>query len=144
MYLLDTDVLSNLLDKKRQNPQLRARFEREPPGNIRISPITVEELLRGALNRIRKAQTEKRSEVAAYVLFIELFADLGRFKILPFTEAAERVYRALPASAKQVGTNDCRIAAIACVNNCIVVTLNADHYQRIDDQLSCEDWSAIK
>ena len=50
MYLLDTDTISNYLDKRRGNEKLRQKIEQMPPETIWISIITVEEIIRGILN----------------------------------------------------------------------------------------------
>lgn len=50
MYLLDTDSVSNCLDKRRGNERLRQRVEQASPNTIWISIITFEEIIRGILN----------------------------------------------------------------------------------------------
>lgn len=44
MYLLDTDTVSNYLDKRRGNEKLRQQIEQASPETIWISIITVEEI----------------------------------------------------------------------------------------------------
>ena len=65
MYLLDTSVVSNFLDERRYYPQLTARILNQPPEQIFISIITVEEILQGALASIQKAK-RKPSVIQAY------------------------------------------------------------------------------
>jgi predicted nucleic acid-binding protein len=55
VYLLDTDSLSNLLDRRRHHPRLQARFLATPADQLWISIVSVEEILRGALDGIRQA-----------------------------------------------------------------------------------------
>ena len=56
MYLLDTSVVSNFLDERRYYPQLTARILSQPPEQIFISIITVEEILQGALASVQKVK----------------------------------------------------------------------------------------
>ena len=56
MYLLDTSVVSNFLDERRYYPQLTARILSQPPEQIFISIITIEEILQGALASVQKAK----------------------------------------------------------------------------------------
>ena len=130
MYLLDTSVVSNFLDERRYYPQLTARILNQPPEQIFISIITVEEILQGALASIQKAK-RKPSVTRAYQYFEDLFVTLHRFQILSYTSEAENIYQSLPAKSKRIGTQDCRIAAIAHVNEFTVVTVNVNDFVSI-------------
>ncbi len=140
MYVLDTDTVSNFLDSRRQNPLLRSRILAQPPEALWISAITAEELLRGALQRIRDAQTRRRSPVAAYQLLVDLLRDLERVQILRYTDDAERIYLALPTEIRRRGPNDCRIAACALSAGYAVVTMNTGHFAGTPG-LDVVDWS---
>ena len=56
MYLLDTSVVSNFLDERRYYPQLTTKILSQPPEQIFISIITVEEILQGALASVQKVK----------------------------------------------------------------------------------------
>lgn len=140
MYLLDTDTTSNLLDVRRTSTALRERVRTIPLDDLAICVVTLEEMLRGTLDVIRQSQMKKLYLVEAYEEFRVLYAQLYRFTILPFTSEAERVLNAFPASIKRVGVNDCRIAAIAIVHGCTVVTANTQHFNKIPG-LTIEDWT---
>ncbi|MDJ0687292.1 MAG: type II toxin-antitoxin system VapC family toxin [Xenococcaceae cyanobacterium MO_188.B32] len=139
MYLLDTSVVSNFLDERRYYPQLTARIINQPPEQIFISIITVEEILQGALASIQKAKRTP-SVTKAYQYFEDLFAALHRFQILSYTSEAENIYQSLPAKSKRIGTQDCRIAAIAHVNEFTVVTVNVKDFVSIG-LTEVEDWT---
>ena len=139
MYLLDTSIVSNFLDERRFYPQLTARILNQPPESIFISIITVEEILQGALASIQKAK-RKPSVVAAYQYFEELFSALNKFQILDYTSEAELIYQSLPAKIKRIGTQDCRIAAIAKANKFTVVTVNVNDFVAIG-LADVEDWT---
>ncbi|MGL5939567.1 MAG: type II toxin-antitoxin system VapC family toxin [Waterburya sp.] len=139
MYLLDTSIVSNFLDERRYYPQLTEQILSKPPELIFISVITVEEILQGALAAIQKAK-RKPSVTIAYQYFEELFSALHRFQILSYTVEAERIYQSFPAKAKRIGTQDCRIAAIACSNKYTVVTVNINDFISIG-LTDVEDWT---
>ena len=130
MYLLDTSVVSNFLDERRYYPQLTARILNQPPEQIFISIITVEEILQGALASVQKAK-RKSSVTKAYQYFDNLFSALHCFQILSYTSEAEVIYQSLPAKIKRIGTQDCRIAAIASTNDFTVITVNVNDFVSI-------------
>lgn len=140
MYLLDTDITSNLLDTRRTSANLRERVRNAPLDSLAVSIITFDEMLRGILDRIRYLQTRKRSVVAAYAELLLLYQQLRRFAILPYSEEAERIYVAFPPAIKRIGVNDCRIAAIALATGYALVTANTRHFQQIPD-LAFENWT---
>ncbi len=111
----------------------------QPPDKIFISIITVEEILQGALASIQKVK-RKSSVIQAYQYFENLFAALHHFQILPYSTEAENIYQSLPAKIKRIGTQDCRIAAIAKVNEFTIVTINVQDFIRIG-LTHVEDWT---
>ena len=139
MYLLDTSVVSNFLDERRYYPQLTAKILSQPPTQIYISIITVEEILRGALASVQKAK-RKSSITKAYQYFEDLFSALHRFQILSYTSEAEEIYQSLSAKTKRIGTQDCRIAAIARANDFTMITVNVKDFISIG-LTDVEDWT---
>lgn len=139
MYLLDTSVVSNFLDERRYYPQLTARILSQPPEQIFISIITIEEILQGALASVQKVK-RKSSVTKAYQYFEDLFAALHQFQILSYTPEAESIYQLLPAQIKRIGTQDCRIAAIAHANEFSVITINVNDFVSIGIA-HVEDWT---
>lgn len=139
MYLLDTSVVSNFLDERRYYPQLTTRILSQPPEQIFISIITVEEMLQGALASVQKVK-RKSSVTKAYQYFEDLFAALHQFQILSYTPEAESIYQSLPAQVKRIGTQDCRIAAIASASRFTVITVNVNDFVSIGIA-DVEDWT---
>ena len=138
MYLLDTNSASALLNPGRANANLGSRVRSTPMDDLCISIITVEEMLRGVLNLVRRSQ--EQDQVAGYELLKRLIYDLNRFAILPFSYEAESIYNAFDSSVRRIGTQDCRIAAIALAFDCIVITANTQHFSKIP-ALKYEDWT---
>ncbi len=139
MYLLDTSIVSNFLDERRFYPQLTAKILSQPPELIFISVITVEEILQGALASVQKTK-RKPSVVPAYQYLEKLFSALNKFQILSYTASAELIYQSLSAKIKRIGTQDCRIAAIAKANEFTVVTVNVNDFVAIG-LADVEDWT---
>jgi predicted nucleic acid-binding protein len=104
-----------------------------------MGSVNVEEILQGALAVIQKAK-QKSSVTIAYRYFEELFSTLHRFQILSYTVEAEHIYQSLPAKAKRVGTQDCRIAAIACSKQYVLVTANVADFTKIGI-VNVENWT---
>ncbi len=135
MYLLDTDVLSNLL-RRAPSPALIAQLASVPPEDQFTSSITLRELIYGAY-RLRE-----RTAVLLQRLDDLLLPNLP---VLPFDAPAARCYGEIRAELERRGTPtgdaDLRIAAIAIVRGLTVVTGNVRHFQLVPG-LAVENWLA--
>ena len=133
MYLLDTDILSNLL-KRTPSTVLISKLASVPPEQQFTSSITLGELIYGAY-RLR--------EHAAHLLERLDETLLPNLPALPFDGAAARRYGEVRAELEHRGTPlgdaDLRIGAIALNRGLTVVTGNVRHFQRIPDLL-VENW----
>ncbi len=133
MYLLDTDILSNLM-KRVPSTTLIARLASVPAEQQFTSSITLGELIYGAC-RLR-TRTRNLLEQLERIL-------LPNLPVLPFDAAAARRYGEVRAELERrgilLGDADLRIGAIALSQGLTVVTGNAQHFQRIPD-LSVENW----
>lgn len=139
MYILDTDTATLFLHYADQYPNLRKKVESIPAQQIWISIVTVTEFMRGALNYLKKRE-QKGEFVIGFELASTLIADLKKLQILPFDDHAEKIYKAMPASVKRIGTRDCQIAAIAISLGFTVITRNTRDFQRIPD-VQFVDWT---
>lgn len=135
MYLLDTDILSNLL-KRAPSTVLIVRLAAVPPDQQFTSSITWGELFYGAY-RLRD-----RAGVLLDRLEERLLPNLP---ILPFDVSAARRYGEVRAEMERqgmlLGDADLRIAAIALARGLTVVTGNVRHFQRVPG-LAVENWLA--
>lgn len=108
MILLDTNVLSEPL-KPRPDPRVIAWLDGQANDQLRISAVTVMEMLDGAA-RLDVGTRRLRLEEAINSL-------LPRFTCLPFDEFAARTYVHLTEKARRAGHSvsmgDAQIAAIA-------------------------------
>ncbi len=128
MFFLDADTMERVF---RADLVITRRLERTPPEQVWVSSITSEEMLGGALAEINKVRDQKpfRDIEAPSRYFVRLIERLRVYNILPYTNAAEEVYRAYDASVKRIGKMDCRLAAHASVMNFTVVTCNTADFQ---------------
>ena len=133
MYLLDTDILSNLM-KRTPSSALVARVARVPPEHQFTSSITLGELVYGA-HRLRERTA----------ILLERIEDtlLPNLPVLPFDTSAARRYGEIRAELEQRGTPigdaDVRIAAIALAHGLKVVTGNQRHLRQVPG-LETENW----
>ena len=142
VYLLDTDTLSNYLDKRRGSEQLRRRVEQVSLEMICISIITFEEIMKGILNLLNQARKHPRNAVKVveyYNLLQHIAHSLCGFRIAPYDLAAEANYQNIPTVVRQQHPQDSHIAAIALANEFILITSNTRHFAKIPDLL-IEDW----
>ena len=141
MYLFDSDHLSILwYDNGVANRALNRRLDQCEPDQFFTSIITVEEQLRGWLNYIRRAKAPG-GLVHGYEELERLFVNHQKLVTHPFDAAAVRQYERLRSSKLRVGTMDLRIASIAIVRQCVLLTRNAVDFERVPG-LKHEDWTA--
>ena len=134
-YLLDTDILSNLL-KRTPSTVLITKLASVPPSQQFTSSITLGELLYGA-HRLQDRTSHLLQQLDETLL--------PNLPVLPFDAAAARCYGALRAELERNGTPlgdaDLRIGAIALAKGLTMVTGNVRHFQRIPG-LTVENWLA--
>jgi tRNA(fMet)-specific endonuclease VapC len=130
MYLPDTNAWIAYVNPGAS--AVKARFRAHPPADIPFYSVVKAELLYGAYRSSRRADNLR--------LLALLFQ---QFESLPFDDATAEAYghiRAdLAAQGTPIGPNDLMIAAIALVNNLILVTHNTREFARVTG-LPLEDW----
>jgi tRNA(fMet)-specific endonuclease VapC len=133
MYLLDTDILSNLM-RRAPSTTLIAKLASVPVEQQFTCSITLGELIYGAC-RLR-TRTRNLLEQLEGIL-------LPNLPVLPFDAAAARRYGEVRAELEGhgalLGDADLRIGAIALARGLTVVTGNTQHFQRIPG-LPVENW----
>lgn len=133
MYLLDTDLLSNLM-KRSLSSTLVAKIAQIPPDQQFTSSITLGELVYGAY------RLKERTAILMQKIEDILLPNLP---VLSFDAAADGRYGELRAELERLGTPigdaDMRIAAIALSRDFKVVTGNERHFQQVSG-LEIENW----
>jgi predicted nucleic acid-binding protein len=131
--LLDTDALSHLQKNDPVGVVIAARLAASPDPDFRITTINVYEMLRGAFDLIPQLKQKHKDLIPGFHLFQELFDYLGSWlgRILPYDDAADRIYQRFPPRLRQDLGNDARIAAIALAHSAAVWTCNVDDFKRV-------------
>ena len=142
MILLDTDHLSILQDGKgdrflRLNERLRTVSDAEP---VATSVVTFEEQMRGWLAAIAKERLSQR-QVGPYRRLSSLAEFFADFEIVDFDEAAADQFDELRRTLRRIGTMDLKIAAVAMVNDALLLTANRRDFIQVPG-LRMDNWLA--
>lgn len=133
MYLLDTDILANLMGRC-PSTTLITKLASVPPEQQCTSSITLEELIVGA------SRFGWRTAALVSQIDTRLIPNL---LVLPFDAAAARRYGELHASLARKGSplseTALRVAAVALVRNLTLVSGNPQYFKRVPG-LSVENW----
>jgi len=131
-YLLDTNVISNIT-KPEPSQSLSEWMGVQSDGDLFISSLTVAEIRRGILD---KPRGKKRERLEAWFAGPEGPQSLFNGRILSFDEKAALVWARLMSEGRAVGKPrsdlDMIVAAVAEVNECVVVTDNEKHFPGIE------------
>jgi len=129
-YLLDTNACISYLNHA--DSPIRLRLQQLNPRSIAVCTVVEAELYFGVLNSMQSTKN-----LANLKFFLSAFISF------PFDSRAARKYGEIRLLLKQAGTpigpNDLMIAAIALVNDAIIVTHNTREFSRITN-LRIEDW----
>jgi tRNA(fMet)-specific endonuclease VapC len=130
MTAFDTDVLSDIL---RGSPAAVTRASAIDSAEQAVPVVVAEEVIRGRFATIRQAEAGKGKVTLseAYELFEQSFRALAAFRLLAYTEAADKLVEAFKRSKVRVGTRDLRIAATCIVHGATPVTRNARDYDQL-------------
>lgn len=128
--LLDTNTCIYYLNQS--SDKLIANFKKYSPSELKLSSITVAELLFGA----EKSKAKKRNTAV-----VERF--IAAFEIMPFDDTCCKAYANIRAylenSGMSIGPMDLLIASIGIVHNFILVTNNTREFKRVK-KLKLENW----
>ena len=127
MYLIDTDVISELRKSEKANSGVREFFQRSNRDNapLYISAITIGELRQG-VESIRYRRDE--AQAAQLERWLSRVTSDYAGSILSFDEEAAQVWGRLRTPHPE-NPLDKQIAATALIYDLTVVTRNSAHYQ---------------
>ncbi len=124
MYLLDTNVISELRKGGRANPGVTAFFATLAPEDIYLSVVTIGEIRRGLENLRARGDREQAGRLEAWLdKVVTDFSD----RILDFDLECAQVWGKLMSPHPQHPI-DKQIAAIALIYDLTVVTRNTDDF----------------
>jgi toxin FitB len=131
-YLLDTNIISNVT-KPNPSAALVEWMAEQADDSLFVSVLTIGEIQRGLLE---KPKGKKRSLLEAWFSGSEGPQALFAGRVLPFDEKAALAWAQLMADGTVKGRPrsalDMIIAAIAKVNECVVVTDNEKDFAGVD------------
>lgn len=131
-YLLDTNIISNVV-KPEPSAALVAWMAEQADTKLFVSALTIGEIQRGLLE---KPKGKKRSLLEAWFSGPEGPQALFAGRVLPFDEKAALAWARLMADGTAKGRPrsafDAIIAAVAEVNECIVVTDNEKDFAGVN------------
>lgn len=139
MILLDTDHLSIL--KYRSSSRCVRLHERlgevlrEP---VATTVVNLEEQMRGWITEISR-YLDFHDQIFAYERLAELFDFFARWQKVPFDSRAADECRRLRDERVRIGTMDLKIAAIAIVNDALLLSANLRDFQKVPG-LRVENW----
>jgi tRNA(fMet)-specific endonuclease VapC len=139
MTLLDTDHLSVL--KYLDDPKcvrLSSRMEASPETDFETTIVTVEEQMRGWLGQIARKH-DPLKQVSDYEQLANLFDFFRKWKIIHFNIPAAKQFKILRNQKIRIGTMDLKIAAIALVNDALLLSGNLRDFRQVPG-LRVENW----
>ncbi|MEB3295847.1 MAG: type II toxin-antitoxin system VapC family toxin [Synechococcales bacterium] len=139
MYILDTDHLSLIQRGGIEGQRILTRLAPLQEDEIFVTVISYEEQIKGWFKAL---STVKRPEDTAfgYLGLQQTARDFGVMNILSFDLPAIEQYETLRSIYRRLGKNDLKIAAIAIVQDAVLLTRNHKDFRQITE-LKSEDWS---
>ncbi len=138
MIAFDTDVLTGILMDRAGFADRASRIAADQQA---VPVIVIEEIMRGRLNVVRRAEAGK-AKIAidrAYLLFERTFRDFRRVRILSYTAEAESVFKVWRQQGVRVSTHDLRIAATSVAHGARLISGNRRDFERVPG-LDVEFW----
>jgi predicted nucleic acid-binding protein len=131
-FLLDTNIISNAT-KPAPSEGLLTWMAEQTDQDLYIVSLTVAEIRRGVLE---KPAGKRRDQLEAWFSGPEGPQALFAGRVLPFDEKAGRAWAKLMADGKARGRPrsalDTIVAAVAEVNDCVVVTDNERDFEGVE------------
>ena len=130
-YLLDTNIISNAT-KPAPSELLIGWMATQSDHDLYVSSLTIAEIWRGILE---KPRGRKRDQLEAWFAGPEGPQSLFSGRVLPFDEWAALAWARLMSEGRTAGKPrsnfDMIVAAVAEVNDCVLVTDNEKHFPGI-------------
>jgi len=138
MIILDTDHFSVVTDSRHEfHATLIARLAHS--GDLLFLPVvSVEELFRGWLAQVRRIN-DVQELIYPYDRLIRLLDILAEWEIARWSQPAADEFNRLRKQRVRIGTQDLKIAAIALVNDALLLSANLRDFEQVPG-LRVEDW----
>ena len=139
MPILDTNPISIPERRNADFARLSAYLETFPEDSIYVTVISYEEQIRGWMAALGSARAPF-AQILPYAKLLEQLENYCNLQILPFDSAAADRFQSLRREHRQISSPDLKIAAIALVNNEILITQNTRDFASIVG-LRLKDWT---
>jgi tRNA(fMet)-specific endonuclease VapC len=137
VFILDTDAITH---DQHAHPVLSVRVRNTPREDLFTTSVTVEEQLKGRLAYIHRYRNDPPRLAQGHAALMRTIYYFARWNILSISEEAEVLVRQLRQQHIRIGSQDLRIAALALLYGCTVVTSNVRDFSQVPD-LSVADWT---
>ena len=138
MILLDTDHFSVVTDSRDVlHAPLIARLHGANE-SLALPIVSVEEQLRGWLKLVHSG-TNVAKQVIPYDRLARLIETVAQWELARFGMPAAEEFTSLRKQRIRIGTQDLKIAAIAKVNDALLLSANLVDFQKVPG-LRVEDW----
>jgi tRNA(fMet)-specific endonuclease VapC len=139
MILLDTDHITALaFPEHSQFASLKERIGSSNGQAVGVTVINIEEPLRGWLAEINRRR-KVHDQIIPYDRLAKLIKFFAYFPILGFDERAAAEFSRLRKQKIRIGTMDLKIAAIALVNDALLLSANLRDFRQVPG-LRVENW----
>ena len=135
--VLDTNHYHELTNDSPLGRTAQRRIEASG-ADVFLTIISVQESVQGWLGLINR-QKPGRGQLQGYARFQHSIETLIKLTILPFDEAAVRVFESLQRQRLRVGTMDLKIAAICLAHDALLLTRNLADFQKVPG-LRADNW----
>lgn len=138
MILLDTDHFSVVTDSRDALHAPLVALLNSVNDSLALPIVSVEEQLRGWLKLVHSG-TNVAKQVFPYDRLARLIETLAQWELARFGVPASEEFTALRKQRIRVATQDLKIAAIAKVNDALLLSANLVDFQKVPG-LRVEDW----
>src|SRR5438552_1614955 len=138
MVILDTNVISALERRGPDANRLIDHLSEIPPTDVYVTVISYEEQVRGWMSSIA-ASKNTSAQVKQYERLLTQLENYCNLSTLPYSAEAASRFDALRKLHRRVSTPDLKIAAIALVNNAVLLTRNERDFRDVAG-LKMENW----
>jgi len=139
MVILDTNHINVLERRGAEARSLIARLTEIPISDVCVTIISYEEQIRGWMATLAAAKSGP-TQVLQYTRLMTQLENYCNLSVLPYTPEAASQFETLRKLHRRLSSPDLKIAAIALVNDAMLLTQNLRDFRNITG-LKAEDWT---
>jgi len=139
MVILDTDHISILERRGPNASSLIDRLSELPVADVCVTVISYEEQIRGWMAAISRSKSSS-AHVSQYARLQAQLENYCNLVVLPYSPEAAQQFDLLRGRHRRLSSSDLKIAAIALVNDALLLSRNERDFGSIAD-LKMADWT---